>query len=68
MDDAVVARTNDGWALTRDEFMGEFVRVNPELPFEEASPELRQKFLSDVVNAQLLRGVAERAIANPIWE
>ena len=68
MDDAVVARTNDGWALTRDELMGEFVRVNPELPFEEASPELRQKFLSDVVNAQLLRGVAERAIVNPSWE
>lgn len=67
-DDSVVARTKDGWTLTRDRLIGEFSRVNPRLPFDEAPAELRTKFLNDLVNAELLREVAAREIPDPSWE
>lgn len=68
MDDSVLARTNDGWILTRDELVGHFSRVNPNLPYEKAPDELRTKFLTDLVNAELLRRVAMREIPEPSWE
>ena len=66
--EGVLARTRDGWVLTRHQLVQEFARVYPKLPFDEATEERRRSFLTDVINNEVLRGVAKAEVPELSWE
>ncbi len=61
--DPQIVATMDGWSLTLSEMAGEYDRVYPAMPFAATSLEERERFLTNVVNKELLLGVArERSL------
>lgn len=66
-DPDLLARTEDGWALTAMDLESRFQELYPDYSWGQATPEEKQSFLKNVVNNDLLVSLARGEIDELSW-
>ena len=65
--DPSIVAAMDGWTLSIEELRGHHERLYPQMPFQAVPCEGRTKLLHDLVNNQLLLGMARAQIDELSW-